>query len=73
MTIIQKQLEKMRHNPRDWRIEQLATIARHYGINIANLEVVMWFLIIHNGSNYYAYLHIRPIKPVYVKKLITLI
>lgn len=34
MTTTKKLLEKMRHNPRDWRIDQLETIARHYGINV---------------------------------------
>ena len=29
-----KLLQKMRNNPLDWRIENLETIARYYGINI---------------------------------------
>ena len=34
MTKPRKLLEKMRHNPRNWRIEELETIAKHYGINV---------------------------------------
>jgi hypothetical protein len=34
MTTTRKLLEKLRQNPRDWRIEQLETIARRYGINV---------------------------------------
>lgn len=34
MANAKKLLEKMRLNPRDWRIEQLEVIARRYGINV---------------------------------------
>ena len=34
MTKISKLLEKIRHNPRDWRIQELEMIARYYGINV---------------------------------------
>jgi len=68
-----KILEGMRHNPRDWRIENLITVAGKYGIEVRN----------HGGSH-----HIfsspsvelavsvpahRPIKPVYIKQFIVLI
>jgi predicted RNA binding protein YcfA (HicA-like mRNA interferase family) len=68
-----KMLEGMRHNPRDWRIENLITVAAKYGIEVRN----------HGGSH-----HIfsnpgvelavsvpahRPIKPVYIKQFIVLV
>lgn len=30
----QKLIERMRANPRDWRIEELETVAKSYGVNI---------------------------------------
>lgn len=36
-----KKIEKMRRNPKDWRIEQLEVVAKSYGIRIRNQEVVM--------------------------------
>jgi hypothetical protein len=32
MSTLQKTLEKMRSNPRDWRIEELESIAKRCGI-----------------------------------------
>lgn len=73
MRIAKKQLEKMRRNPRDWRIEQLETMAKHYGINVrksGGSHVVFdhpeWIDLLCIPAR-------RPIKPVYIKKLINLI
>ena len=33
MSKIEKILQKMRHNPRDWRIEDIKTIAKRYEID----------------------------------------
>ncbi len=67
-----KLLDKMRRNPRDWRIGQLQTIAETYG--------VAW---VHEGGSHCTFrtpdgakLTVpakRPIKPVYVRHFIDLI
>ena len=73
MAIAQKLLEKMRNNPRDWQIEQLEMIASHYGINVrkpGGSHVVFthpqWVELLSIPAH-------RPIKPIYVKKLLSLI
>ena len=73
MTTTRKLLEKLRQNPRDWRIEQLETIARRYGINVrksGGSHVVFdhpeWVELLCIPAH-------RPVKPIYVKKLVSLI
>ncbi len=34
MTKSEKTLSKMKSNPKDWRIEQLETVAKQYGVSI---------------------------------------
>ena len=73
MGTAEKQLEQMRHNPRDWRIDMLISVAVRYGIEIRN----------HGGSHHiFSFPGIelaisvpahRPIKPVYVRQLVVLI
>jgi hypothetical protein len=73
MTSIRKNIEKMRNNPRDWRIDQLEAIASHYGIGVRK-----------NGGSHVIFDHPdwvellcvpahRPIKPIYIKQFISLI
>lgn len=73
MTTTHKLLAKMRHNPRDWRIEELETIAKYYGINVRKsggshfvFDHPEWVELLSIPSR-------RPIKPIYVKKLVSLI
>ncbi len=68
-----KLLEKMRQNPRDWRIEELETMAKYYGINIrksGGSHVIFdppgWIELLSIPAR-------RPIKPIYIKKLVLLI
>jgi predicted RNA binding protein YcfA (HicA-like mRNA interferase family) len=66
-----KRLQKMRANPRDWRIEEIQSVADVLGIQ--------W---IHDGgshvifrSPYGEHLSVpakRPIKPIYITKFLTL-
>ncbi|WP_129127589.1 type II toxin-antitoxin system HicA family toxin [Geomonas oryzae] len=73
MGTAEKQLERMRHNPRDWRIETLVAVATRYGVEIRN----------HGGSHHvFSFPGIelavtipahRPIKPIYVRQLVALI
>ncbi|MGD9107862.1 MAG: type II toxin-antitoxin system HicA family toxin [Gammaproteobacteria bacterium] len=68
-----KTLEKMRHNPKNWRIQEIENIARKHGINVRKgkgshvvLEHPDWIELLTIPAH-------RPIKPVYVRKLIRLI
>ncbi|KAB0665583.1 type II toxin-antitoxin system HicA family toxin [Oryzomonas japonica] len=73
MTTADKTLERMRNNPRDWRIGDLISVAERYGVEVRN-----------NGGSHHVFstrgiaeslcvpAH-RPIKPVYVKNLVSMI
>lgn len=73
MTTADKTLERMRNNPRDWRIDDLLAVAARHGIDVRN-----------NGGSHHVFsspgiieslcvpAH-RPVKPVYVKRFIAMI
>jgi hypothetical protein len=68
-----KLLSKMRNNPQDWRIEQLEVIADYYGINVRKsggshvvFDHPQWIELLCVPAH-------RPIKPIYIKKLLLLI
>lgn len=64
-----KILDKMRENPRDWRIEQLETTAKHFSINVRKTGGSH---VVFDHPNCVDLLCVpahRPIKPIYVKKL----
>jgi len=73
MGTTEKQIEQMRNNPRDWRIDTLVALAGKFGIQVRN----------HGGSHYvFSYPGVefslcvpahRPIKPVYIKQFVQLI
>ena len=67
-----KLLEKMRRNPRDWRIEDLVQVAARQGLQVRN-----------DGGSHYIFsapgvnLHLsipsrRPIKPIYIERFLAL-
>lgn len=73
MNTATKLLEAMRNNPRDWRIEQLHTLARQFGLAVRS-----------EGGSHHVFSHDvvaevlsvpahRPIKPVYVRRFVALI
>lgn len=73
MSPAEKTLERMRNNPRDWRIEDVISVAERYGIEIRN-----------KGGSHHAFSypgineHVsmpahKPIKPVYIKQFVALI
>jgi len=73
MSKFAKTLEKMRNNPRDWRIADLLTVASHYQMEVRN-----------EGGSHHVFSHPaivqalsipahRPIKPVYVRQFVELI
>ena len=73
MATADKTLDRMRNNPRDWRIDDLLSVAGRYNIEVRN-----------NGGSHHVFsatglteslcvpAH-RPVKPVYVKRFILMI
>ncbi len=64
----------MRNNPKDWRIDQLEAIAKHYGIVVRKTGGGSH--VIFNHPRWIELLTVparRPIKPVYIKKFVSLI
>lgn len=73
MTAYEKLLTRMRNNPRDWRIEDLKSVANRLGIDWRN-----------EGENHHVFSYPgieedicvpahRPIKPVYVRQFVALV
>jgi len=73
MSAVTKLLESMRNNPRDWRIEQLQTVARQFGM-----------AVLCEGGSHHVFSHVvvtdivsvpahRPAKPVYVRQFVALV
>jgi len=73
MNTAAKLLDDMRNNPRDWRIEQLLTLARQFKVTVRN-----------DGGSHHVFAHTavqsivtvpahRPIKPVYIRQFVALI
>jgi predicted RNA binding protein YcfA (HicA-like mRNA interferase family) len=69
----EKLLEKMRANPRDWRIESLEAVARRYGISVRKTGG-SHFVFIHPDSELMVTVPFkRPIKPVYIFQFLALL
>lgn len=73
MSTREKTLDKMRNNPRDWQIDDLLSIANHYGMEVRN-----------DGGSHHIFSHPscaeivsvpahRPINPIYVRQFLDLI
>lgn len=73
MSRAEKLLQKMRRNPRDWRIGDLVQVAARQGLLVRN-----------DGGSHYIFsapgvdLHLsipsrRPIKPIYIERFLALI
>jgi len=73
MNTATKLLDAMRNNPRDWRMEQLLTVARQFDVTVRN-----------DGGSHHVFAHAaiqgivtvpahRPIKPVYIRQFLALI
>ena len=68
----EKQLEKMRTNPRDWCIEDLKTLAKKFGIDHRQPGTSHVTFRVENGEKLTVPAH-KPIKPIYIKKFLILI
>ena len=69
MSRAERILEKMRNNPRDWRIDDLKTVAHAYEIVWRQRGTSHVVFIRTDGSTLPVPAR-RPIKPIYIKKFI---
>jgi len=73
MSNVEKIVQKMTTNPRNWQINHLENIAEHYQLNIrksGGSHVVFG----HKDSDIVVTVPAhKPIKPVYIKKFLTLV
>jgi hypothetical protein len=67
-----KLLSRMRNNPRDWRIEDLKTLAGKYSIRHRQ-QGTSHVVFIHESSGLVSVPSARPIKPVYIRQFLALI
>ena len=72
MTKIEKLLNKLRNNPRDWQIESLKDIAKRFNIEWRQPGTSHVTFRHPNGSKLTVPAH-RPIKPIYIIKFVRLI
>lgn len=73
MGTAEKTLEKMRRNPRDWRIDDVVAVAGRYGLLMRSRggsHYVFGFPGINDSVTIPAR---RPIKPIYIKHFVELI
>jgi hypothetical protein len=73
MTKADKILERMRRNPRDWRMESLEAVARRSGVEVRKTGG-SHFIFLHADSEIAVSIPFnRPIKPVYIVQFLALI
>lgn len=73
MSKIEKQIERMRSNPKgDWNIEHLKVIADRLGIEYRQPGTSHVTFRCKNGEKLTVPAH-KPIKPIYIKKFVELI
>ena len=73
MTQVEKTLATMRGNPRDWRIDQLETVASTFGVRCrkpGGSHVIFEHPAVAEALSVPAR---RPIKPIYVTRFVRLI
>jgi predicted RNA binding protein YcfA (HicA-like mRNA interferase family) len=73
MTKADKTLEKMRNNPRDWQISDLEVVAGRFGITVRKGKGSHVSFTHPNWVDILTVPAHRPIKPIYVKKFVSLI
>jgi predicted RNA binding protein YcfA (HicA-like mRNA interferase family) len=72
MSTAQKILESMVNNPRDWKIEQVITVAKANGLTVHCPGGSHHIVRNASGAKISVPAH-RPINPVYIKQLVRLI
>lgn len=69
-----KRLEKMRENPSDWRIEDVVSVCEEHGITCSKPKNGSHYKVSHSSmAEILTVPFKRPIKPVYIKKLVEFI
>jgi predicted RNA binding protein YcfA (HicA-like mRNA interferase family) len=69
MSNAEKILQKMKLNSRDWRIEQVKTVAEAYGIEWRQ-RGTSHIVFVHPEGKTLPVPASRPIKPIYIKKFV---
>ena len=69
MSKAERILEKMRNNPRDWRIDDLKTVARAHGIEWRQQGSSYMVLVRDDGRTLSVPVD-RSIRPVYIRKFV---
>lgn len=72
MSKVGKQLENMRNNPRDWRIDDLKSIAKRMGVEYRQPGSSHVTFRTVTGNKVTVPAH-KPIKPIYVKLFLEMI
>ena len=72
MANVAKLLSRMRNDPRDWRIEDLKTMAVKYSIRHRQ-QGTSHVVFIHESAGLVSVPCARPIKPVYIRQFVALI
>ena len=73
MSKTEKTIEKMRRNPKDWRIESLETVAKKLSIRVRK-SGGSHVVFIHDHSDIVVTVPSkRPIKPIYVIRFLALV
>lgn len=62
-------LQKMRNNPRDWRVDNLQTVARAKGIEWRQ-QGTSHVVFVRADGRTLPVPALRPIKPIYIKKFL---
>lgn len=72
MSKAQKLLDSMENNPLDWRIEQVETVAKAFGLTVHCPGGSHHIVRQANGSKVSVPAH-RPIKPIYIRQFVRLV
>ena len=72
MSKAERILQKMRNNPLDWRIDDLQTVARFYGIEWRQQGTSHVVFVRADGRTLPVPAR-RPIKPIYIRKFLEFI
>lgn len=73
MTAGDKNLARMRNNPRDWRIDDLLSLAARYGIEVRNSGGSHHVFSAPSIAESLCVPAHRPVKPVYVRRFVEMI
>lgn len=73
MSKANKLLNRMRHNPRDWQIDDVKTVADHFGVDSRNMGGSHHVFGVPGIMEKVCVPAHRPIKPAYIRQFVALI